>query len=102
MPPNTWKKFERFVASVWGATRRGPEYRTATGGTNDIDVEGWSIECKYGKQMGYKKILDACKQAERACENENDIPVAVVKQYGYADEDALVVMRISKFREYFI
>ena len=101
-PPSTWKRFELMVARKFGGKRRGPEYRTATGGTNDVEVEGFSIECKYGAQMGYKKILDACKQAQQARESEYDIPIAVVKQKGYNNDDALVCMTITEFVEWFV
>ena len=71
-------------------------------GTNDIIAEGWSVECKYGARLSYQQLLDACKQAEGARENPNDIAVAVVKRKGDRLEDALFVMRAGEFRECYL
>jgi hypothetical protein len=41
-------------------------------------------------------------QAEKNAEQPGDIPVAVVKRLGGRDDNALVVMRLETFREFFV
>jgi hypothetical protein len=104
MGDKAWKAWERTVAAVFGGKRRGAY--TGSGGNNsgktDIIVPGWAIECKLLGRPGFQDLLDASRQAESNRECATDIPVAVVKRKGDPVGDALVVMRLEEFREWFI
>ena len=91
-----WKAFERRIARVFGGKRRGPRPGS------DVIAPGWSIECKLLSRPSYSAMLEACRQAEGERECPQDIPVGVIKRKGDRDSDALVVMRLAVFSEYFI
>lgn len=103
MTDKAWKAWERTVAAIFGGKRRGA-YTGANGqGKSDIvDVPGWSVECKLYSNPTFDTLLAAAKQAEKNCEDPSDIPVAVVKRKGGRTENALVVMRMETFREFFV
>lgn len=102
MPDKAWKAFERRLAAVFpGARRRGAYTGDRTQGKSDLICAGWSVEAKLLTRPRYQDLLDAAHQAEDNQE-ANSIPVAVVKRKGDHDVDALVVMRLETFREYFI
>ena len=102
MTDKGWKKWERYVCKLFGGRRRGADFRSNTGGgKNDCIKPGWSIECKYHKQLGYATILSACNQSEQAREHVLDIPIAVVKRPGDRNKNALVCMRLETFMKYF-
>jgi hypothetical protein len=97
-----WKAFERRLAAVFGGQRRGA-YTGANGqGRCDIIKPGWSIEAKLYSNPTFDTLLAAAKQAEKNREASTDIPVAVVKRKGGRDDNALVVMRLETFSEYFV
>lgn len=99
-PPTTWKNFERYVCRLFGGERRGADYADRDGGKNDcVGVPGFSIECKYGN-ITYGTLLQAVEQARTSAAVE-EIPIGVVKKKGQADRDALVVMNIVDFVEWF-
>ena len=103
-PPSSWKAFELWVCRWWPqGQRRGADYGDEyVDGKNDcVHTPGFSVEVKFGKQMGYRKMVNACIQAEKAAE-QNELPIAIVKQSGADREDTLVVMRQQTFREWFI
>ena len=95
-----WKQFERRIARLFGGERRGADYGGAQGGKNDCIVPGWSIECKLYGRPSYQVMLDAARQAEKAAE-DSEIPIAVVKRNGDHDKNALVIMRLDTFVEWF-
>ena len=101
MPTNTWKAFERFVSKYLGGTRRGADFRSATGGKNDVIHEWLSIECKYNARPSWSLIRQALRQAIGAA-TEEQLPIAVIKKRGEADEDAVVCVPIKFFKEWFI
>ena len=103
MPDKSWKAWERRVAKMFGGQRRGADYGDSRGGKNDIIVKGFSIECKLLKRPTYQQMYDACIQAESSAEEVIDIPIAIVKKnrQGLKDEDALVIMRLKTFRDFF-
>jgi hypothetical protein len=96
-----WKAFERRIARVFRGVRRGCDVRGPRGGKSDIIADGWAIECKLLGRPGYADLLAAARQAELAAE-QNELPLAVVKRKGADDADALAVMRLEKFREWFV
>jgi hypothetical protein len=101
MPDTAWKAFERRIASVWHGKRRGAYTGSHGGGRSDVIVDGWSIECKLLSKIGFQDMLEAARQAERNGKAD-EIPVAVVKRKGDRDSDALVVMRLEMFEQWFI
>ena len=97
-----WKKFESRIAARFGGRRRGAA--TSQNGAGKCDVvgaDGWAIECKLLGRPGYQDLLDAALQAEKNADPE-DIPVAIVKRKRDHDQNALVVMRLEKFLEWFV
>jgi len=108
MPDRSWKAFERRLASWFpGACRRGAYTRGAytgsrSNGKSDLICPGWSVEAKLLSRPCFQDLLDAAHQAEQNREQPGDIPVACVKRKGDRDTDALVVMRLETFKEFFI
>ena len=102
MTDAAWKAFERRIADVFGGQRRGAYTGNGRQGKSDIIVPGWGVECKLLSRPNFQQLLDAARQAESNRECPADIPVAVVKRKGDHDTNALVVMRLEQFQEYFI
>ena len=101
MPNKTWKAVEKDIARYgWNVERRGADFGGTSGGKNDVLMEGWSIEVKYGKKIGLALIKAAIAQAELAAE-PGDIVCAVIKQHGDATEDSIVCMKLKDFKENF-
>lgn len=109
-PPASWKNFEARIAKYFGGKRRGAYVFDGRVGKNDVvdkdgsPLDGWSIEVKLNKRPTYHLMFDAALQAEKAANNNSDIPIAVVKKNhrGIKDNDALVIIRFEKFREFFL
>ena len=109
-PPTSWKNFESRIAKIFGGKRRGAYVSDGQSGKNDVvsengsPLEGWSIELKLNKRPTYQLMFDACIQAENSVEVFTDIPIAIIKKNhkGIKDKDSLVIMRLEKFREFFI
>lgn len=102
MPDTAWKAWERRVAAIFGGKRRGAYTGDRNHGKTDVVVSGWAIEVKLLSRPSFQDLLDATQQAETNAESPSDIPVAIVKRKGDHDIDALVVMRLERFREYFV
>jgi len=102
MPDKSWKAWERVVARIFGGIRRGAYTGSGGTGKSDVIVDGWSIECKLLSRPTYQQMVNACLQAEANAENPKDIPVAVVKKKYAKTGDALVIMRLEKFKEFFV
>lgn len=96
-----WKAFERRVARIFGGVRRGCDVRGPDGGKSDVIAPGWAIECKLLSRPGYADLLAAASQAEAAAKPD-EIPVAIVKKKRADDVDALVVLRLETFCEWFV
>jgi len=103
-PPTSWKAFEGRIAKIFKGKRRGAYVSDGKKGKTDIIVDGWAIECKLLKRPTYQQMMDACKQAETNAESVTDIPIAIVKKnnQGIKDGDALVIMRLDMFRDFFV
>jgi hypothetical protein len=102
MTDTAWKAWERRVAAIFGGKRRGAYTGTTRGGKSDIIKTGWSIECKLLSRPGFADLLAAALQAEANAEQPTDIPIGVIKRKGDFDTQALVVMRLERFREFFV
>jgi len=96
-----WKAFERRIAAIFGGTRRGAYTGSNGRGRCDVICPGWAIECKLLSRPGFADLLEAARQAERNAE-PGQIPVAIVKRKGDHDQNAVVVLRLETFREWFI
>jgi len=104
MTDKSWKAFERRICSLFGGQRRGADYADQSGGKDDcVNTPGFSIELKLLKRPTYQQMFDACIQAETNSKSIIDIPIAIVKKnkQGLKDNDALVIMRLETFREFF-
>ena len=101
MSDKSWKAWERRVAKMFGGERRGADYRSANGGKNDIIKEGWSIEVKLLSRPSFGQMSAAFDQAVEASE-PGDIPIAIIKKKFDLDENALVVMKLGEFMEWFV
>ena len=101
MGDKSWKAWERTVAKWFGGERRGPDVRGKRGGKTDIIADGWAVECKLLGRPAFSDLLAACRQAETNG-NDLEIPVAVVKKKSARQEDALVVMRLPVFADWFL
>lgn len=103
MPDKLWKQAERQVAKWFpGARRRGADFRGEDKGKSDIVCPGWAIEVKSLTTITYSKIRDAVLQAETNRSNDAEIPIAVIHKNGDRYADALVVMRLETFADFFI
>jgi hypothetical protein len=102
MHRRTWQKFESRIAALFGGQRRGAYTGNGQQGKTDIIANGYAIECKLLSRPSYQAMLDACLQAETNAESPLDIPLAVIKRKGDPDKDALVIMRLDQFQQFFI
>lgn len=100
MPDAAWKAFERRIAAFFGGQRRGADFRGANGGKSDVIARGFSIECKLLGRPSYADLLEAARQAE-ASASAIELPIAVVKRKRAQDSDALVVLRLETFLDWF-
>ena len=101
-PPASWKGFELRISKWFNGKRRGAYTSDGKTGKTDIIADGWAIEVKLLKRPTYQQMYNACLQAEKNKENENDIPIAIVKKNGVHDKNSLVIMRLEEFREHFV
>ena len=97
MPDNYWKAIERRIARIFGTERIG----TREGGP----APDWENDWTVGEVVCHpvpKWILQELAQAER---RETDCPklrLLVIHQKGEPLDSALVIMRLSEFREWFL
>ena len=96
-PDAAWKAFERYVAKEMGGERRGADYRDASGGKNDIILQGWSIECKKLARPLFSDLRNAIKQAEEAAK-AGDVSLAIVSKKNQAYDKAIVCMSIRQLQ----
>ena len=102
MTDKAWKAWERTVSRIFGGKRRGAYTGSGGKGKTDVIVDGWAIEAKLLSRPTYQQMMNACLQAETNAEKPLDIPVAIVKKKHAKINDALVIMRLEKFREWFV
>ena len=102
MSEPAWKVFERRISKYFGGVRRGSTTSQNGSGKSDIIAVGWAIECKLLTRPGYQDLLNAARQAEANAETPEEIPICIVKRKGDLDKDSLVVMRLERFKEFFV
>ena len=97
MPNDTWKKCERAVAARIGGERISNHALGLQ--TPDCESDWLSVEVKHRKALpGW--LLDALDQAETNA-SAGTLAVAVLHQAGQRYDDALVVLRLSDFVDWF-
>lgn len=96
MTDTPFKKFERRVASFWGA-RRNPN----TGeNISDIHVGDWmDIECKYTSKKLPTYLKDYVRQA-RTNARRGVLPIVVMGERWMRTEDTLVLIRAGDLRDW--
>jgi len=103
MPDASWKAWERRVAKLFPeGRRRGADFRGDDGGKTDVISPGWAIECKLLGRPSFGQLLSAAKQAEDNASDSHDCPVAIVKRKNDKDGNALVVMRLKTWLEWYV
>lgn len=94
-----WKAAERELAEQVGG-RRVPVTGRARGDVPDIAHPWLSIEAKSWSAMP-ERVVSALRQAEAANVDGRKLPVALIHGNGERYDQALVVMRLGDFREWF-
>jgi hypothetical protein len=102
MSEPAWKVFERRIASRFNGIRRGAGTSQNGNGKTDVISPGWAIECKLLSRPSFQQMLDAARQAEKNVESIDDIPIAIVKRKGDNDDNAVVVIRLEVFQQWFV
>jgi hypothetical protein len=98
MADKRWKATERRIAALLGG-RRVPVSGRGRGDAPDIAHPWLSVECKDRATLP-AWLLDALAQAE-ASATPDQLPVAVLHQAGDRHDRAVVVLRLSAFRDWF-
>lgn len=100
LPPSRrrWKESERQLAQRVGG-RRVPVSGRARGDVPDIDHPWLSIEAKSWGAMP-ERVVSALRQAEAAA-TDGRLPVALIHGNGERYDQALVVMRLGDFMDWF-
>jgi len=103
MPDDAWKSFERRVAKYFpDGRRRGPDTQGEKNqGKTDVVSPGWAIECKLLSTVSFQILVNAAQQAQSNKSVPEDIPIAVVKEKGRHDSNALVIVDWDTFMDYF-
>ena len=105
-----WKAFEARIAARFGLRRRGAATSRRGDGLSDAcredgsDSPHWAIECKLLGRPSFQQLLDAARQAEAAAEGVrtgHPTPLAIVKRKNDHDANALVVMRLEPWLEWY-
>lgn len=103
MVDKLWKACEREIAKWFpGARRRGADFRGENAGKSDLVCPGYSIEIKSLQRPTYGQMVGAVKQSEDNRSNPNEIPLAIIHKVNDRYADALVVMRLETFSDFFI
>lgn len=97
MSDKTWKAAERQVARRIGGERLSNHALGLR--TPDCESDWLSVEVKQRKRLP-AWLLGALKQAETNA-SAGKLPVAVLHQAGQRYDDALVVLRLSDFVDWF-
>ncbi len=98
MPDKRWKATERRIAALLGG-RRVPVSGRGRGDQPDVAHPWLAIECKDRAALPFW-LLDALAQAE-ASATADQLPVAVLHRAGDRHDQALVVLRLADFVDWF-
>jgi hypothetical protein len=96
--PATWKAVERQIARRLGG-QRVPITGRARGSAPDIAHPWLSVEVKSRRKLP-QWLLDALDQA-RAAANDQQLPIAILHKNGQRFSDAIVMMRLADFEDWF-
>jgi len=77
MPDAPWKRFERFVAGVFGSVRNSLSGGNSKMTRSDSLHESLFISCKHTKS-GHKSLRDLLSEESEKAEAEGKIPVCVI------------------------
>jgi len=97
MPNKFWKGVERKVARMFGTERIG----SREGGP----APDWETELTVGEVVCHplpRWILAELSQAERRLTDRPKLRLLVIHEKGQALDEALVVLRLGQFREWFL
>ena len=97
MRTSSWKRDERKLAERLGGERVPVNGR---GETSDIDHPWLAIECKRRKQVP-DWLMSAMTQARAGNRDGTKLPVVLIHQAGRHYDNAMVVMRLADFEEWF-
>lgn len=97
MPNSYWKNIERRIARLFGTERIG----TREGGPAPDFENSWvvgEVVCHLIPEW----ILEELAQAEGRKTDREKLKLLVIHEKGQALDEALVVMRLGQFREWFL
>jgi hypothetical protein len=94
-----WKAAERELAERIGG-RRVPVSGRGRGDVPDVSHPWMSVEAKSWSRMP-ERVVDALRQAEAANTDGSKLPVALIHGNGERYDNALVVLRLSDFMDWF-
>ena len=89
-----WKQFERWVCKIFGGERDW-EHAEECRGTGP-----WAPEAKYRKNIPnwlHEMITQAENQAR-----DNQLPIVVLTEHGMPRREALAIMRVGNFLDWFV
>jgi hypothetical protein len=98
MGDKRWKATERRIAALLGG-RRVPVSGRGRGDAPDVAHPWLAIECKDRATLPLW-LLDALAQAEASAQPDQ-LPVAVLHRAGDRHDQALVVLRLTEFVDWF-
>ncbi len=98
MTEKAWKATERQIAAALGG-ERVPITGRQRGSAPDVRHDWLAIEVKHRRRIP-AWLLEAMAQA-RASAGASQLPIAVVHEHGHRFSEALVVLRLEDFREWF-
>ena len=96
MPDKAWKAFEREIAKRLGGQRAGPLGREGP----DVLHPLWAPECKMRKKLP-RLLTEAMDQAVTNTP-PGKIPLVILHQAHDEYDQALVVMRLRDFEDWFV
>lgn len=91
----SWKHAEYRIAEILDGKRVGVTGKS----TNDVEHEWLSVEVKYRKQLP-QWLKDALDQAIKSA-RENQLAIAVLHERYSKYDDAIVLIRLKDFRDWF-
>jgi hypothetical protein len=94
MPDRLWKQTERKVATMLGGKRVGPAGRKGA----DLAHEHLSVEVKERRRLP-AWLLHAMAQAVGSADGR--LPMVVLHRAGDRYEDAMVIVRMKDWREWY-
>lgn len=94
----TWKNFERRVATILGGVRV-PVTGRARGSAPDVAHPAFAIECKYRTRR--PALLDEAMRQAKASVRGEQLPIVIVGQKHEDIRRALVVIELGDFADWY-